>query len=100
MFITGLAYGVSCGLLDEAYIIYVRKGMEGLRRKAITQDGRMIKGVCHGSSCSMDRSYYRNLGTVDDDDHGTGIVLLAMVALQEAEAVVGGSGSLFTGEHR
>ena len=36
----------------------------------------------------MERKYYRELGTVEDDDHGTGIILLAMTALQEAEAVL------------
>ena len=84
MFVTGISYGVSCGFLGPSYIYYARKGMEALRRKAITEEG-VVKGVCRGSGCSMERSYYRTLGAVDDDDHGTGIVLLAMTALQEAE---------------
>lgn len=84
MFVAGMSYGVACGVLDSGYIRYARKGMEALRKKAITGDG-IVRGVCRGSECSMERSYYRRLGTVDDDDHGTGIILLAMTALQEAE---------------
>lgn len=86
MFVAGLSYGITCGFLDPVYIHSARKGMEALLSKAVTKEG-VVKGVCRGSGCSMERSYYRKLGTVDDDDHGTGIILLAMTALQEAEAM-------------
>ena len=87
MFVTGISYGVTCGFLDSSYIQYARNGMEALRKKAITEDG-VVLGVCRGSGCSMERKYYRELGTVDDDDHGTGILLLAIKALDEAETAL------------
>ncbi|HIV92153.1 MAG TPA: glycoside hydrolase family 88 protein [Candidatus Eisenbergiella stercoravium] len=87
MFVTGISYGVAGGFLDNACICSAREGMEALRKKAVTEDG-VVRGVCRGSGCSMERKYYRELGTVEDDDHGTGIILLAMTALQEAEAVL------------
>ncbi len=82
MFAIGIAYGIQCGLLPRAHICYVQKAIGGLLKHSVTEDG-VILGVCRGSSCSMDAKYYKQLGTVDDDDHGTGIVLLALTAFQE-----------------
>ncbi len=82
MFATAISYGIQAGILDRSCLTYVEKAIGGLLRHSITEDG-VILGVCRGSSCSMNPEYYKQLGTVDDDDHGTGILLLAMTALQE-----------------
>ncbi len=82
MFALGICYGIQCNILDWSYVAYAEKALDGLRKKSITEEG-VILGVCRGSSCSMNARYYKELGTVDDDDHGTGIVLLAMTALEE-----------------
>ncbi len=85
MFVIGLCYGVLCKILESKYLDYAKKAMDAILRKAVTSEG-IIKGVCRGSSCSMERRYYKELGTVEDDDHGTGLVLLAMVLLKQAES--------------
>ena len=37
-----------------------------------------IYDVCRGSGNSMDENYYMNLAVIDNDDHGTGIILMAL----------------------
>ena len=44
-----------------------------------------IYDVCRGSSCSMEAKYYIELGTVDNDDHGTGIILSALYEMSRIE---------------
>lgn len=82
MFLTGMAYGIRAGVLSEEYRKNIRKAWEGLKRSAITEEGD-VSGVCRGSGCSADREYYRKLGTVENDDHGTGILLMALDAMME-----------------
>ncbi len=88
MFAAGICYGIQCGVLEWDYVTYAEKAIRGFMKKSITEEG-IILGVCRGSSCSMNVQYYKDLGTVDDDDHGTGIVLLAMTALEELYQYMG-----------
>mgnify|MGYP004697090021 CR=1 FL=1 len=82
MFVIGLSYGVLSGILEEECLEAAKRAMKALEKKCVAPDGT-IKGVCRGSWCSMERKYYKELGTVDDDDHGTGIFLWAQVALAQ-----------------
>ena len=36
-----------------------------------------VYGVCLGSGCSMEASYYDGIPAHKNDDHGTGIILMA-----------------------
>jgi len=74
MFALGMLRGVKNGWLDESYMENVEKAIRGIEAKAVDADGN-ITGVCRGSQCSYDPSYYAQLGTVVNDDHGTGIIL-------------------------
>lgn len=82
MFVIGLSYGGLSGILEEECLEAAKRAMKALEKKRVAPDGT-IKGVCRGSWCSMERKYYKELGTVDDDDHGTGIFLWAQAALAQ-----------------
>lgn len=77
MFIIGLARGIMLGLVGDEAEISIARAYLGLMKYKIDRHGN-IYDVCRGSSCSMDAKYYMELGTVDNDDHGTGIVLSAL----------------------
>lgn len=77
MFIIGFCRGIRNGWLDDKYKDIVLKAFNGIISKKIDKTGNVF-GVCKGSSCSMDETYYMNLGTIDNDDHGTGIILSAL----------------------
>lgn len=49
-----------------------------------------VYGVCLGSGCAKDATYYFDLPTKKNDDHGTGIILMAAVELQEARQAIRG----------
>ncbi len=87
MFLLGICKGMRYGWLERSvYELPAKKAMEGLLKKCIDEDGN-IYGVCKGSGCSMDARYYKELGTVNNDDHGTGIVLSALAEfVRNAEA--------------
>lgn len=74
MFALGMLRGVKNGWLDDSYMENVEKAIRGIEANAVDQKGN-ITGVCRGSQCSYDPSYYAQLGTVVNDDHGTGIIL-------------------------
>ena len=77
MYIIGMCKGIRMGLLERSeYEPAVRRAYEGLMKYAVDSDGNIF-GVCKGSNCSMDPQYYMELGTVKNDDHGTGILLYA-----------------------
>lgn len=77
MFLLGLCRGVNMGLLNKKDFIHaIDKAYSGLIRYKIYNDGNVVD-VCMGSSCSMEKKYYLQLGTIDNDDHGTGIILSA-----------------------
>lgn len=86
MFLYGFSKGIRLGILGDEYVSNANKALEGLLKNQIDCHGN-IYGVCKGSSCSSDWKYYsERLGTVKNDDHGTGILLAAMceyVLMQE-----------------
>jgi rhamnogalacturonyl hydrolase YesR len=84
MFMLGLCRGIKHGFIEQSYIENVRAAFRGLLSHKITKDGTVF-GVCMGSGNSTDVNYYMNLGTIDNDDHGTGVILTAIAALAELE---------------
>ncbi len=77
MFILGMARGIKYGWLSNDFRGTVNKAWKGIFETAIDIDGN-VYGVCKGSGCSYDWEYYAKLGTVINDDHGTGVVLAAL----------------------
>ena len=82
MFITALARGIRNGWLKNTFKIDVVNAWEQLTERCIDADGN-IYGICMGSGCSMDETYYTGLSTITNDDHGVGIVLGACVAVMD-----------------
>ncbi|MEK8131872.1 glycoside hydrolase family 88 protein [Paenibacillus filicis] len=76
MFVAAIARGIRLGWLDAALLASVRRGWEGLLSACLDSEGN-VYGVCLGSGCSMEAAYYEDIPTYINDDHGTGIVLLA-----------------------
>ena len=83
MFLLGLCRGIRLGILDETYVAYARRAYEGLLRHKIDRDGA-VYDVCMGSGNANDVNYYMNLGAIDNDDHGTGVVLTAICEMIRA----------------
>lgn len=77
MFTLAFYRGVRCGWLPDSYLEYADKGLNAILSKCVDKDG-VVYGVCMGSSCSMDETYYFNLPTVKDDNHGTGIIMMLL----------------------
>lgn len=78
MFLYSMLRGVKLGILSKEKVSpVIHKAYQGLCNKAIDVHGN-IQGVCKGSECSRDWRYYAKLGTVKNDDHGTGIILAAI----------------------
>ncbi|MBQ8407433.1 MAG: glycoside hydrolase family 88 protein [Clostridia bacterium] len=77
MFILGLSRGIRLGWIGEAYKENVRRAYGGLLSHKIDKNGA-VYDVCMGSGNARDVSYYMNLGAIDNDDHGTGVVLTAI----------------------
>lgn len=80
MFIIGMCRGIRNGWLGEEYKEKVQKAYNGLLSKKIDKTGN-VYDVCMGSGNSMDEEYYVNLGAIDNDDHGTGIILTAIAEM-------------------
>ncbi|TXK81457.1 glycoside hydrolase family 105 protein [Paenibacillus sp. N3.4] len=76
MFIVSIARGIRYGWLDSGFLACVHRGWDGLLNRCVDHEGN-VYGVCLGSGCSMHASYYFDIPTYINDDHGTGIVLLA-----------------------
>ena len=76
MFLMGLSRGINNGWLPVSYKKYADLAYKGLISKKIDEKGN-VYDVCMGSSCSDKAEYYMRLGTIDNDDHGTGIILSA-----------------------
>ena len=83
MVLLGLCRGMRLGILDETYVAYARRAYEGLLRHKIDRDGA-VYDVCMGSGNANDVNYYMNLGAIDNDDHGTGVVLTAICEMIRA----------------
>ena len=77
MFMLGLSRGVNNGWISRDYIKNIKLAYNGLLNKKISSDGN-VYDVCMGSSNSKQVEYYMNLGAVDNDDHGTGVILTAI----------------------
>ena len=77
MFIIGLCRGIRNGWIGEEYKDAVRKAYCGLLTHKIDKNGA-VYDVCMGSGNARDVNYYMNLGAIDNDDHGTGVVLTAI----------------------
>ena len=78
MFMLGLCRGIKNGWLDkETYMPKVERAYMGLLNKKISSGGN-VYDVCRGSSNSKTVEYYMNLGAIDNDDHGTGVILTAI----------------------
>lgn len=77
MFIIGLCRGVKYGWIDDKYKDNIMSAVEGLTKSKIDERGN-IYDVCKGSGNSMDEEYYVKLATIDNDDHGTGVILVAL----------------------
>ena len=82
MFMLGLSRGIKNKWICENYKANVLKAYEGLISQKITFDGNVLD-VCMGSSNSENVDYYLKLGTVDNDDHGTGVILSAISKMLE-----------------
>jgi rhamnogalacturonyl hydrolase YesR len=77
MLIVGLCRGIRNGWLDASFKENVKRAYNGLLRNKIKADGT-VTDVCMGSGNSTDVNYYMQLGTVENDDHGTGVILTAI----------------------
>ena len=76
MFIIGLARGIKKGWLDSEITPSVWRAWNRLATVCVTKQGD-VEGICIGSGCHMERSYYQELGACENDDHGVGVLLLA-----------------------
>ena len=83
MFILGLSRGIRNGWIDEKYKKNVKRAYEALLSQKIDKDGA-VYDVCMGSGNARDVNYYMNLGVIDNDDHGTGVVLTAICEMIKA----------------
>lgn len=77
MFILGLCRGIRNGWIDESYKENVKRAYSALISQKVDKDGA-VYDVCMGSGNAKDVNYYMNLGAIDNDDHGTGVVLTAI----------------------
>lgn len=83
IFSIALSKGIKLGILDaDIYLPVIKRAVDGLIKISIMQNGD-ISGVCRGSGCSYDASYYASLATICGDDHGTGVVIAAMCELMD-----------------
>ncbi|MDI4643744.1 glycoside hydrolase family 88/105 protein [Cohnella hashimotonis] len=88
MFAYAFARGVRFGWLDDSirFSEAALRGWRGLASKAIDRNGN-VHGVCSGSRYSFTEDYYKyDLLTVVNDNHGTGIMMLAGVEICRLEA--------------
>ena len=76
MFVLSLKRGVNRGWLAESFEAAAQKGWNALLRYGLDKEGN-VYGVCLGSGCSMEASYYDGIPAHKNDDHGTGIILMA-----------------------
>ena len=83
MYLLGLCRGINNGWISPSYKEYADRAYLGLLDKKISSVGN-VYDVCMGSSNSKNAEYYVNLGAVDNDDHGTGVILTAITEYIEA----------------
>lgn len=93
MFAYGFARGVRFGWYEDPgpYANAVQRAWRGLTARAVDRQGN-VHGVCRGSRYSFTPDYYKDeLGTVLNDTHGIGIVLLAGIEVQKLRAFLRGA---------
>lgn len=78
MFITALARGIVNGWISSEYKEEINDAWKSLCRNCIDEKGN-VYGICMGSGCNMEEKYYMQLDTIENDDHGVGVVLSAGV---------------------
>lgn len=81
MFLYGFSRGLRYGWLPEkeGYRRAVRRARAALLTRCVDRQGN-VYGVCQGSMYSFDADYYKHeLKPVINDNHGVGIVLLALI---------------------
>jgi len=78
IFTLAISKGIKMGIIDRAvYFEIMKKAIRGLLSGSVDERGNIF-GVCRGSGSSRDADYYASLGTVLNDDHGTGMVIAAL----------------------
>jgi rhamnogalacturonyl hydrolase YesR len=81
IFVMAMARGVMHGWLDDAvFRPVVIKGWKGLEAQ-IDADGT-VHGICMGTMCTKDVSYYINRPFYDNDTHGLFAVLFAGIEME------------------
>lgn len=77
MFLLSMSRGVGEGWLDkERYLPCIQKAWTALLKHSVDAVGD-VYGVCLGSGCAKESIYYKKLPAKKNDDHGTGIVMMA-----------------------
>lgn len=83
MFLLSIARGVNRGWLEaEAFLPSIRKAWAALLQYSVDAIGD-VYGVCLGSGCAKDAEYYMQLPAKKNDDHGTGIVMMAAAEMMK-----------------
>ncbi|MFQ9636057.1 MAG: glycoside hydrolase family 105 protein [Eisenbergiella sp.] len=83
MFLLSIARGINHGWLDaERYLPCIRKAWTAILQYSVDAVGD-VYGVCLGSGCAKDAEYYKQLPTKKNDDHGTGIVMMAAAEMMK-----------------
>ena len=81
IFVMAMARGVIHGWLDPAiYQPAVLKGWDGLSTR-VEEDGT-VHGICMGTMCTEDVSYYESRPFYDNDTHGLFAVLFAGIEVE------------------
>jgi rhamnogalacturonyl hydrolase YesR len=78
-FTYAIARGINKGWIDKSYIPIVKKAFAGLE-KQITSNGSINK-VCMSTSIGDNLDYYNNRSFKDHDQHGNGLMLLALTEI-------------------
>ncbi len=82
-FAISMAKMIKAGVIDrDTYLPIIQKAVDGIIDNELDESYNVL-GVCQGSGCKDDAEYYVNLGTVDNDDHGTGVVIYALCEMYD-----------------
>jgi rhamnogalacturonyl hydrolase YesR len=82
LFSIGMCQGMRLNILGEEYKGCVERAYRGILAHKVDENA-YVYGVCMGSGNAREAEYYMNLGTVDNDDHGTGVVLTMLSEVDE-----------------
>ena len=83
MFLLSVTRGVNRGWLEaEEFLPCIRKAWTALLQYSVDAIGD-VYGVCLGSGCAKDAEYYMQLPAKKNDDHGTGIVMMAAAEMMK-----------------